>query len=132
MSTDLETARVGETIDIASTIIALADIRHLPILDAGEKLAGVVTHRDLLAKFGELEGRDGEAADGSQVRVEEIMTVNVATVGPEDPVLKAAEIMLERKYGCLPVVADDGKVLGIVTESDFVEIVAQDLSNPRS
>lgn len=126
MSTGLATTRVDETLDIASTVLALADIRHLPVTDAGGVLVGLVTQRDLIAKFSEL-GGDRPA---SSVRVADVMTNRVKSVGPEDPVLSAAEMILEHKFGCVPVV-DDGQVVGIVTESDFVRMVARELASPR-
>lgn len=47
------------------------------------------------------------------------MSSPVVTVHPEADVRRAAEILLERKLGCLPVVAG-GRLVGILTESDFV------------
>ena len=53
------------------------------------------------------------------VLVKEVMTTDVQTIGPEGPLSEAARLMSSRKLGCLPVV-QDGKLVGILTEGDFV------------
>jgi CBS domain-containing membrane protein len=50
---------------------------------------------------------------------------DVVTVSPDLPVSKAARILLENKYGCLPVVDDEHKLVGIVTEADFLHLTVQ-------
>jgi len=52
------------------------------------------------------------------------MNKEVATAKPEDPLVTAAKTMLERKIGCVVVVADQQKVIGIVTESDLIRCAA--------
>ncbi len=56
-------------------------------------------------------------------QIQEIMTKEVATAGPEDLLVTAAKTMLERKIGCI-VVVEHEKVAGIVTESDLVRCAA--------
>jgi len=57
-------------------------------------------------------------------QIEEIMNKEVATAKPEDPLVTAAKTMLERKIGCVVVVGDQQKVIGIVTESDLIRCAA--------
>ena len=52
------------------------------------------------------------------------MTTEVVTTTPETPVRHAAEVMMGRKIGCLPVL-ENGELVGILTESDFVAFVAR-------
>jgi len=88
-------------------------IRRLPVVDAGGVLIGIVAERDLLV-----------AADrylNSPVDVERIMTRQVVTVGDTTPVVDAAELMMERKIGGLPVVDPSRKLLGIITETDLLK-----------
>lgn len=117
MTVDLECLRVRETLDLASTILLLGRIRHLPVVDEDDKLVGLITHRDLLRVIADhtVEG----TVDLSSISAEEVMIDQVATVGPNMPVHEAAETMLLNKYGCLPVV-DGDQLVGILTESDFV------------
>jgi len=57
--------------------------------------------------------------------VEKIMTRQLLTVTPEQPLLKAAELMLKNKIHSLPVVGADGGLLGVITESDLFRMVIQ-------
>ncbi len=118
MTTDLETLAMHETVDLAATIIALARIRHLPVTDHHDQLRGLVTHRDVLEAIA-AQAKKGTELDLSKLEVREIMRRDLHTVTPETKLSDAASIMFERKYGCLPVL-EDNKLIGIITEADFV------------
>jgi CBS domain-containing protein len=55
----------------------------------------------------------------------ELMHRDVVTVPLDLAVAQAARILLENKYGCLPVVDDSGLLVGIVTEADFLRLTVQ-------
>jgi CBS-domain-containing membrane protein len=57
-----------------------------------------------------------------EVPVQEIMSRDVQTAEPDLDAAEAARLLLENKFGCLPVVADGDRLVGIVTEADFVEL----------
>ncbi|MBI2373664.1 MAG: CBS domain-containing protein [Deltaproteobacteria bacterium] len=125
MTPDVETLFEDETMDLARTIMTLARIRHLPVVDRSDQLVGLVTHRDLLrASATALRQSKTEA----QVRVVEIMTRGVRTVSRTATALSAGEIMLEHKLGCLPVV-DEKRLVGIITEADFVALALKHLAD---
>ena len=63
-------------------------------------------------------------------QIEEIMNKEVATAKPDDHLVDAAKIMLERKIGCV-VVVEREKVVGIVTESDLIRCAASGLDPNR-
>jgi CBS domain-containing membrane protein len=120
MTTDVVTLDVDENLDVADTVMNLARIRHLPVVNEG-KLVGLVTHRDLLAAQASTmtpEDRDLN----KYVMARQIMRSDVRTVAPDSSILDAARLMQEFKYGCLPVV-DDGQLVGIITEADFLDLV---------
>jgi len=106
-------------------LMADRHIRHVPVVD-GEDLVGVVSDRDLLARA---LGSDtdlplslqAELFDADKVR--DVMTWDVETIDVDDDVTTAAQVMLDNKYGCLPVL-EEGKLAGILTEADFVRFVA--------
>ena len=129
MSPDVETLFEDETMDLANTVMTLGRIRHLPVTDHQGKLLGLVSHRDLLRAFADLYRARGPDIDEAHVNVREIMTTEVTTIGPDDPALKAAELIWENKFGCLPVV-DHDRVIGIITESDFVRTAMRTLGDP--
>lgn len=126
MTTEVVTLDVDENLDVADTVMNLARIRHLPVVKDG-KLVGLVTHRDLLAAQASTmtpEDRDLN----KYVMARQIMRSDVRTVTPDSSVLDAARLMQEFKYGCLPVV-DDGQLVGIITEADFLDLVIRALED---
>ena len=127
MSTDVITLIEDETLAHARRCMDRGRIRHLPVLRA-KKLVGLVTHRDLLAAsfsiFAEVEPAEQRRVFVT-VPVAEAMHRDVVTVSPEDTVADAARILLDNKYGCLPVVGDNGNLLGIVTEADFLRLTVR-------
>jgi CBS domain-containing protein len=54
------------------------------------------------------------------MRVKDVMTPNVICIGANEPVLKAARLMLQNRISGLPVLDKDGELVGIVTEGDFL------------
>jgi CBS domain-containing membrane protein len=102
-------------------------IRHMPVVDDRRRLIGLVSHRDLLESSlygGASPPEIPSPAILARSAVEEVMTTELHTVGPEDDIRRAAEIMLQRKLGCLPVVEGE-RLVGILTEADFVRFLAR-------
>jgi len=124
MSSDVVTLTEDETLAHAQRCMARGRIRHLPVV-RDKRLVGLITHRDLLAAsfsiFAEVEANEQRRVF-STVPVVEAMHREVVTVSPNLDVAQAARILLENKYGCLPVVDGDGDLLGIVTEADFLRL----------
>ena len=56
--------------------------------------------------------------------VKEVMTTELVTTTPDMPLTEAARLMAHRKLGCLPVI-EEGKLVGILTEGDFVSLAAK-------
>lgn len=112
----------------ADRIMTLGRIRHMPVLDEDGALVGIVSQRDLffnalMRALGYGEYAKKKALES--IPVKDCMTVNPYTIRPDAPLSEAAKLMTERKIGCLPVV-DDGELIGIVTEGDFVAAFAKD------
>ncbi|MDQ4106709.1 MAG: CBS and ACT domain-containing protein [Actinomycetota bacterium] len=93
-------------------------IRHFPVVEDGE-LVGIVSDRDLRSATPVL-GDPGRAAALKEIRVSQVMTREPVTADPRDPVEVAANVMRERRIGCLPVV-EGGRLVGIITSSDVME-----------
>jgi acetoin utilization protein AcuB len=89
--------------------IQTGGFRHLPVVSEGQ-LVGIVTDRDLREHHGTLE----------QTKVKNVMTGKPVTTTPAATLEEAAQILLERQFGGLPVVAD-GHLVGILTTSDIIE-----------
>jgi CBS domain-containing protein len=126
MSTEVVTLDRDETLDIADRIMSLGRIRHMPVLDGDGRLCGVVSQRDLFR--GALATALGlppatQARLLGAILVREVMAADPVTTAPDTPLTQAAEVMLHRKIGCLPVV-DGDRLVGILTEADFVAYLA--------
>ena len=126
MASDPEALDAGERLAIAEDLMRLARVRHLPVIDARGRVIGIVSQRDLFrAALGQALRTD--APDGARglgaLHVAEVMSRDVAMIGPEASVVEAAQRMRSRGVGCLPVVEEE-ELVGIVTEADFVGIVA--------
>ena len=127
MTADVTTLQRNDQLTLADDIMRLGRIRHLPVLDENGQLAGIVTQRDLfrgaLAKaLGYGERAQRQLMD--TLVVKEVMTSDVITTTPDTPLAEAARVLIERKIGCLPVV-EAGRLVGIITEEDFVALAAR-------
>ena len=117
------TIRADETARAAADLMRAHKIRHLPVVDAGGKLVGIVTDRDLrqILFAPAMRTRLGEGTSlAEQVTVDEIMTFPVITTTPYADLPDAAKVMHERKIGALPVV-ERGRVVGILSEIDVLK-----------
>ena len=126
MSEEPRVVHRNDTLTLADELMREEHFRHLAVLDEYEKVCGIVSERDifrgaLLRALGY-----GERAETKMLKtmlIKEVMSRDVVTVAPNDSVATAANLMIERKIGCLPVVADDRKLIGIVTESDLLRVL---------
>ena len=104
-------------------------VRHLPVVDRGGLLVGIVTDRDLRHHlfsppvFKEL-GETSVEILLKAVPVAEVMSTGVISVEPETELTEAARLMQERKVGSLPVV-EGGRVLGMLTETDMLRQICR-------
>lgn len=115
MTRELVTVNESDDLALAENMLRLGGIRHLPVVREG-RLVGLVTHRDLL--------RSAMSRDRRSTTAGDIMTRELESVRPDTSLVRAARLMLEKKFGCLPVVEGSGRLVGIITESDFVRFAA--------
>ena len=121
MSTALICVRDSDSIGVAEMQMKLGAIRHVPVVDAKQNLVGILSAGDVLLAL---------ARGRKSVRVGETMTRNPVTVTPDTPVHEAIELLLEHRFGSLPVLGTDGHLMGIVTDTDFLA-AARVLFSPR-
>ncbi len=99
-------------------------IRHIPVVDSNNKLAGVFTQRDLLAVMDSSEAdlpHDVREAKESSILLKDVMTRKIATASTRVSLREAATFLQNKKVGCLPIV-EDGEIQGIITDSDFIAV----------
>ena len=119
MVTDLFTVRPEDTIELPANLMHWKHVRHVPVEDSHGRLAGIISHRDLLELFAV------ERANGSsETTVRDVMKREPITVSPETPTLEALLTMREKNIGCLPVVKDD-RLVGMITAHDFLTVSAR-------
>jgi acetoin utilization protein AcuB len=137
MTSDLVTITPVTSFPDAFRVMREQGIRHLPVVDDGGKLIGIVTQSDLL------HASPSTATTLSvfemsyllaNLHVQEVMSSPVITVSEDAPLEEAARLMVERKISCLPVMLD-GDLVGMITETDifgtFVEILGGEEASLR-
>jgi CBS domain-containing protein len=121
MSTEVEVVERNDHLRLVEERMAARQFRHLPVVDQGA-LVGLVTQRDLFKAAMSSAMGYGEKTQQTflqSVLVKEIMVYPVVTVTPEISVAEAADMMMQRGIGCLPVVVG-AKLVGIVTKTDLL------------
>ena len=127
MTKDVFTVRADRKLLIAEEVMSWAKCRHVPVVDAENRVVGLITHRDLLrASLSCLEKCKGSIEQRehlSKIEIEDAMATDVAVIDPEASICAAARLMRKGKYGCLPVVDSRNVLLGILTEIDLIAIL---------
>jgi len=125
MTTDVITITEDTSVMKASQIMKEHDIRRLPVMRDG-KLVGMVSDRDLK----EASPSKATTLDVhelyyllSELKVKDIMAKKLVTIGPDDTVELAAVKMLERRVSGLPVVDNNGRLVGILTQNDVFKVL---------
>jgi len=113
----------------AMRIMGEQGFRHLPVVDRKKRPVGIISRTDLL----NVSPSPATALSVSEInyilanlRIRDVMSSPVVTVSEDAPLEVAARVMVENKFGCLPVIGA-GKLVGVITETDifksFVEIL---------
>ncbi|MEL6428058.1 MAG: CBS domain-containing protein [Planctomycetota bacterium] len=122
MSRDLFTLHPEDVVDLAASLMDWEHVHHVPVEDDDGKLVGLMTQRIFLRLIAKRSGR--RAGESKPLAVGEVMVKEPVTIGPRATTLEAIELMRDQKVGCLPVV-EEGRLVGIVTEHDFVDAAAK-------
>jgi len=115
------TVSVLATVEAAVNKMLEKDVGAVAVIDEHGIVAGMFTERDVMAKFA-LSGRNAKTTP-----VRELMSPMVEMATEETPAAEAFKVMLERHYRHLPVVNEQGKVLGILSIRNILEARIDDL-----
>lgn len=111
MSTDVQTIEEGTTIAVVARLMVETGANHLPVLSPDTRLVGIVTAWDI-----------AKAVASDYLWLDEIMSRNVITTTPDEPLERATKKMKDHKISALPVVDQDRQVIGLVT-SDAISLL---------
>ena len=130
MTRDAFTLTPDQSLRNAIDLMQRHRIRHVPVV-TGQTVVGILTDRDLKrATPSLLSGIDRASFDRvlDQTLVEQAMTRSPFTVTPSTSVRDAVKVMVDRKFGALPVV-EGGRLVGIITSTDFLRALYETLED---
>jgi CBS domain-containing protein len=114
MTSNPSTIEPDKTVADAAKLMRDEDAGLIPIVE-GQKLAGTITDRDIAIRV-VAEGKDPQSST-----VRDVMTSRLVTVDPEQDLDEALRLMAEHQVRRLPVVEEDGKIVGIVAQADIAK-----------
>lgn len=123
MTTELFTVQPDDTLDLVISLMDWERVRHVPVEDSSHRLVGIVTYRAMLTYLAR-QLQAGRLGDPASIPVTDIMRKDPVTVTPTTSTLDGIRLMREHKVSCLPVV-QDGRLVGLITEHDFMRIAGQ-------
>ena len=124
MKTNVATLTPGTTLQETRARMAELGIRHMPVLDHDRRVIGILSLRDVTRAL-----EPAMTAQGlrTTLAVGDVMTREVIVANAETPAVMAVEAMITKKIGSVPIVDSRGHLLGMVTETDFLEIAHESL-----
>ena len=120
MSTNLITVAPSATLAEARSLMHDNRIHHLPVMEK-DQLVGLVTLTNVLAATDSFLRDDQSRIHATEIGIGDAMVTDVATVDVNASLRHAALFLERHKIGCLPVL-DDEKLVGIITDTDFVAV----------
>ncbi len=126
MAREVITLKRSDSLKFGKDIMTQKRVRHFPVVEDG-KVVGVVSQRDLfrasLASALRYEEKI-EKAFLDNLSIKGVTNESPVTVSPDTAITEAARLMVDKKIGCLPVVEHE-KLVGLVTETDFLKVLAE-------
>ena len=123
MSTDIRTVHPDESVRRVAILMDWSRIRHVPVEEDG-RLVGIVSYRTIIKLVAESGLEEDEL-----LPVRDVMKTEVVSISPTTLSVDAIRLMNDRGVGSLPVI-EDGRLVGIVTEHDFI-LIARGLLEER-
>ena len=128
MTKDVFTITSDRSMMKCSKVMKDKGVSRLPVVDEEGRVVGIVSDRDI---------KDASPSKAttldmhelyyllSEIKIKDIMTKKVMTIKETETVEKAAVIMLENNFGGLPVVDEDNKLVGIITDTDIFKVLVE-------
>jgi len=123
MTTNLVTVKKETSVTTVQEIFKKYNFHHLPVLDASNRLVGIISREDYFKLYNNLAknttGRTWTKKEVGCLKAQNIMSEYPMTLDPDDAIGLAGDIFLANKYHALPIVEDE-KLLGIITVHDLL------------
>jgi CBS domain-containing protein len=145
MTAEVVVANPDTSVNLIARLMAGRDISGVPVVENGG-VVGIVTELDLIVRNTRLEAPAFFAILDARIPLEtpahfrerlrhmlgtlvrDVMTEKVVTIGPDEALEALAELMVKRRVNPVPVV-EDGRLIGIVSRSDIIGMMAHDLES---
>ncbi|MCA9692104.1 MAG: CBS domain-containing protein [Myxococcales bacterium] len=127
MSTELVTAHPGERLSDVRQRMLEHKVHHLPVVDGG-RFIGLITSNDIMrVHWGDFYSQQSEQAEAllNTVSLRETMQEDVLTIKPSATVRDAVTLLSTGTFHSLPVVDDDGALVGMVTTTDLLRYLLE-------
>lgn len=121
MTTDLITVLPSASVAEARALMQDHRIHHLPVTDGDGDLVGLLTLTDVLASTDSRLRADDSRIHAADICIREVMVTDIATVDVNASLRQAALFLEKHQIGCLPVMKE-GRLTGIITDTDFVGV----------
>ena len=146
MTQDVLTVKAETSVNDVAKLLGQRDISGVPVVDDQQQVIGIITELDLIVRNTRLEiPHFIEVLDWGRIPLEwpghlrerlkhmlgaearDVMTEKVTTIGPDAEVEELAELMVKQRVNPVPVVDEDGRLIGIVSRADLVDMMAAQL-----
>ncbi len=117
------TVEMDDSLLTAKSLMEKASIHHLPVIDSRRRVVGIVSDRDLLramSPFMDTAAENNRDLAVMRKLIHQIMTRHSRTIESDAPLDKAALIMLDSNISSLPIISENGELIGIITWKDLV------------
>jgi len=121
MTTNLITVSPSATLAEARSLMSEHRIHHLPVLNNDGELVGLLTQTDVLTATDSFLRDADNRIHATDISITDVMVTNIATIDEREGIKQAALFLEKHRIGCLPVVTE-GKLVGIITDTDFVAV----------
>jgi len=123
------TGHIDDPLSVIEAKFSEHSIRHIPIVDDKNRILGMFTHKDLAKCLAPHRTEDGdyfyEKDEMDQFVLRYVMTKNPVTLGPDDTLKHAVDVMGREKYDCIPIAKADGTLVGIVSQVDIMKYISR-------
>ncbi len=127
MSCDITSVSSNERLVHARRVMQDKKVGRLPVI-VDEKLVGMITSKDLIRALIDFKKKVPEKYQKAQIKdvyVDDIMSDKPLFVSPDTKIAEIADMMMDTGYNGFPVVVEDSKVVGIVTQTDILRLISQ-------